>query len=243
MAGASPAFAATNATPANFDASAPRAPRFADSARLDYRLLHPQLRTERAAPRRQVSWALALDHAVRFADTIRAYGPDSVASFGGPVADRGLLRLQQAGQRPDRHQQPRHQLAPLHVLGGRRLQADALAPMRHRCSYEDIDHAECILIAGSNTAVAHPSSSPYRGCQGRKPEPAHHRRRSAPQRNLRHRRSASAARAGSDIALYNAMLQVMLKEGPGRPRLHRSAHRRLRRWRISERYRRRWPPS
>jgi dissimilatory sulfite reductase (desulfoviridin) alpha/beta subunit len=42
-----------------------------------------------------------------------------------PVADRGLLRLQQAGQGPDRHQQHRHQLAPVHEQRGGRLQADA----------------------------------------------------------------------------------------------------------------------
>ena len=60
--------------PANFGRLCAKGASLADSARLDYRLLHPQLRTERAAPRRQVSWALALDHAVqRFADTIRAY--------------------------------------------------------------------------------------------------------------------------------------------------------------------------
>ena len=42
-----------------------------------------------------------------------------------PAAHRGLLRLQQAGEGPDRHQQRRHQLAPVHVLGGRGLQAVA----------------------------------------------------------------------------------------------------------------------
>jgi hypothetical protein len=42
-----------------------------------------------------------------------------------PVADRGLLRLQQADEGADRHQQPRHQFPAVHVQRGGRLQADS----------------------------------------------------------------------------------------------------------------------
>ena len=42
-----------------------------------------------------------------------------------PVAHRRLLRLQQAGQGPDWHQQHRHQLAPVHEQRGGGLQEDA----------------------------------------------------------------------------------------------------------------------
>ncbi len=65
----------------------------------------------------------------------RTHGADPRPRRRGPVpvgstADRGLLRFQQAGTRTDRHQQRRHQLAPVHELGGGRLQAHA----RRRCA-------------------------------------------------------------------------------------------------------------
>jgi assimilatory nitrate reductase catalytic subunit len=87
------------------------------------------------------------------------------------------------------------------------------APTAPPCAYEDIDSAECILIAGSNTAVAHPIV--YRRIEDAK----------AANPNLRiivvdPRRTESCEIAdlhlplkpGSDIALYNAMLHVMLNE-------------------------------
>ncbi len=43
----------------------------------------------------------------------------------GPVAHRGLLRLQQAGQGADRHQQHRHQFPPVHEQRRRGLQGHA----------------------------------------------------------------------------------------------------------------------
>ena len=92
--------------------------------------------------------------------------------------------------------------------------------------------AECILIAGSNTAVAHLSSiAVSRDAKARKSEPASSSSIRAT-RNLRHRRSASAAPPGSDIALYNAMLQVMLKEGL-LDHDYIAAHTKASRWRNS----------
>ena len=68
--------------PANFGRLCAKGAALADSARLDYRLLHPQLRPARGEPRRRVGWDEALDHAAkRFADIIRAHGPDAVAFY------------------------------------------------------------------------------------------------------------------------------------------------------------------
>ncbi|MDQ5906773.1 MAG: assimilatory nitrate reductase catalytic subunit, partial [Pseudomonadota bacterium] len=49
--------------PANFGRLCAKGAALALSARHDYRLLHPQLRTAREQPRLQVSWDDALDHA------------------------------------------------------------------------------------------------------------------------------------------------------------------------------------
>jgi assimilatory nitrate reductase catalytic subunit len=81
------------------------------------------------------------------------------------------------------------------------------------CSYEDIDHADCLLIAGSNTAWAHPVLF-------RRIEDA---RSARPQMKLivvdpRRTDTAEAADLhlailpGTDIALYNAMLHVLMWE-------------------------------
>src|SRR6185295_6284709 len=44
------------------------------------RLLYPEVRTARGVPRERASWDAALEHvAERFAETIRAHGPDAVA--------------------------------------------------------------------------------------------------------------------------------------------------------------------
>ena len=109
-----------------------------------------------------------------------------------PAPDRGLLRLQQAGQGPDRHQQRRHQLAPVHVERGRRLQGDA----RRRCA--------ALLLRGPG-AGRHPvhrrlehrlrasgAVSPDRGRASGEPGLAHRRRRPAPHRDRRGRRPAPA---------------------------------------------------
>ena len=78
-------------------------------------------------PRSRASWDEALDYAAgRFADDHpRARSRRGRVLHLRPAPYRGLLRLQQARPRAGRHQQRRHQLATLHVLGGRRIQAHA----------------------------------------------------------------------------------------------------------------------
>jgi hypothetical protein len=111
-----------------------------------------------------------------------------------PVADRGLLRLQQAGQGPDRHQQRRYQLAPVHVeaVAGYKQTLGADAPP---CSYEDIDQADTILIAGANPASPTRSSSAASRMRGRQSGPEDHRRRPAPHRHRRDCRPAPGDQA------------------------------------------------
>ncbi len=202
------------AHPANFGRLCAKGAALADSARLDYRLLHPQLRDSRTAPRRRVGWDEALDHAAkRFADTIRAYGPDSVAFYlAGQLLteDYYVFNKLAKGLIGTNNLDTNSRLCMSSAVAGYKqtLGADAVP-----CAYEDIDHAECILIAGSNAAVAHPVV--YRRIEDAK----------AANPNLRvivvdPRRSETCAIAdlhlalkpGSDIALYNAMLHVLLKE-------------------------------
>ncbi|MBW7903719.1 MAG: molybdopterin-dependent oxidoreductase [Rhodocyclaceae bacterium] len=200
--------------PANFGRLCAKGAALADSARLDCRLLHPQSRNARGEARRRVGWDEALDHAARrFADTIRAHGPDSVAFYlSGQLLteDYYVFNKLAKGLIGTNNLDTNSRLCMSSAVAGYKQTLGADAPP---CAYEDIDHAECILIAGANPAVAHPIV--YRRIEDAR----------AANPNLRvivvdPRRSESCAIAdlhlalkpGSDIALYNAMLHVLLKE-------------------------------
>ena len=201
--------------PANFGRLCTKGAALDLSARHDYRLLHPQLREQRMGPTRQIGWDDALDIAARrFADTIRAHGPDSVAFYlAGQLLteDYYVFNKLAKGLIGTNNLDTNSRLCMSSAVAGYKQTLGADSPP---CAYEDIDSAECILIAGSNTAVAHPIV--YRRIEdARVANP-----------NLRiivvdPRRTESCEIAdlhlplkpGSDIALYNAMLHVMLKEG------------------------------
>jgi assimilatory nitrate reductase catalytic subunit len=82
------------------------------------------------------------------------------------------------------------------------------------CSYEDFDHTDCLLIAGSNPAFAHPVAF-------RRIESARERRPGMRMIVVDPRRTDTAAGAdlhlpllpGTDIWLFNAMLHVLLWDG------------------------------
>ena len=111
-----------------------------------------------------------------------------------------------------RHQQHRHHLAALHVqrgVGLRTLGADAPP-----ACYEDLELADTVLIAGSNMAYAHPVLF-------RRLEAARARRPGMKLIVVDPRRTDTASGAdlhlpltpGSDVALFHAMLNVMVWEG------------------------------
>jgi len=200
--------------PANFGRLCAKGASLADSARMDYRLLHPQLRATRASPRRQVAWDAALDHAARrFADIVRAHGPDAVAFYlSGQLLteDYYVFNKLAKGMLGTNNLDTNSRLCMSSAVAGYKQTLGADAPP---CSYEDIAHADCIVLAGSNAAVAHPIVF-------RRIEDA---RAANPQLRvivIDPRRTESCAIAdlhlalkpGSDIALYNAMLHVLLKE-------------------------------
>lgn len=178
------------------------------------RLAHPQLRREKAAARERVSWDAALDHAAdRFAQTIAEHGPDSVAFYiSGQLLteDYYVFNKLAKGLIGTNNVDTNSRLCMSSAVAGYKATLGADAPP---CSYEDIDHADCLLIAGSNTAWAHPVLF-------RRIEDA---RAANPQMKLivvdpRRTDTAEAADLhlailpGTDIALYNAMLHVLLWE-------------------------------
>ncbi|MFZ2853278.1 MAG: molybdopterin-dependent oxidoreductase [Rhodocyclaceae bacterium] len=200
--------------PANFGMLCSKGASLHLTARHPTRLLYPEMRESRDAARQRVSWDDALDSAARrFAETIRAHGPDSVAFYiSGQLLteDYYVFNKLAKGLIGTNNVDTNSRLCMSSAVAGYKqtLGADSVP-----CSYEDIAAAGCILIAGANPAVAHPIV--FRRIEQAKA--------ANPQLKIiviDPRRSESAALAdlhlalkpGTDIALFNALLHVMIDE-------------------------------
>ncbi len=179
------------------------------------RAQYPELRRARSVPRARVGWDEALDHAAtRFAATIREHGPDSVAFYiSGQLLteDYYVFNKLAKGLIGSNNVDTNSRLCMSSAVAGYKMTLGADAPP---ACYADIDSAQCIFIAGSNTAYAHPILF-------RRIEAAKQARPDLKIIVVDPRRTDTAAAAdlflpilpGTDIALYNAMLHVMLWEG------------------------------
>ncbi len=185
------------------------------TARPDYRLLHPELRRQRGQARQRVGWDAALDHAAdRFAEIIAAHGPDSVAFYiSGQLLteDYYVFNKLAKGLIGTNNVDTNSRLCMSSAVAGYKQTLGADAPP---CCYADIRQARLIFIAGANPAVAHPIL--FRSIEDA--------RAANPELKIivaDPRRSESAEIAdlhlpikpGSDIALFNGMLNVMINEG------------------------------
>ncbi len=203
------------AHPANFGRLCTKGATLHLSARPDLRALHPELRPSRTEPRRRVSWDEALEAcAARFAGIIRRHGPDRVAFYiSGQLLteDYYVFNKLAKGLVGTNNIDSNSRLCMSSAVAGYKASLGVDAPP---ACYEDIDHAGCILIAGSNTAYAHPVVF-------RRIEDAKARNPSLKLVVVDPRRTPTAAaadlhlaiRPGADIVLFNAMLNVMMREG------------------------------
>ena len=179
------------------------------------RAAYPELRTDKSIPRQRVSWDVALNHAAqRFADAIARHGPDSVAFYiSGQLLteDYYVFNKLAKGLIGTNNIDTNSRLCMSSAVSGYKLTLGADAPP---CSYEDIAEVDCLFITGANTAFAHPIVF-------RRIEDA---RKARPDMKLivvdpRRTDTAEAAdlylpiQPGTDVALFNAMLHVMLWEG------------------------------
>ncbi|MFM9912455.1 MAG: molybdopterin-dependent oxidoreductase [Methylophilaceae bacterium] len=183
--------------------------------KLSARALYPELRTSRQAARSRVSWDDALDHiAQKFANTIQKYGPDSVAFYiSGQLLteDYYVFNKLAKGLIGTNNVDTNSRLCMSSAVAGYKATLGTDAPP---ACYEDIDHAACLFIAGSNTAYAHPVL--YRRIEDAKARnPAlkiivvDPRRTDTAQCADLH----LAIQPGTDVALFNGMLHVLLWEG------------------------------
>jgi assimilatory nitrate reductase catalytic subunit len=179
------------------------------------RALKPELRLDRAAGRTPTDWDTALDYAVeRFAAIIREHGPDAVAFYiSGQLLteDYYVFNKLAKGLIGTNNVDTNSRLCMSSAVAGYKQTLGADAPP---ACYEDLALTDCLFITGSNTAFAHPIVF-------RRIEDA---RAANPDQKLvvidpRRTDTAEAADLhlpilpGTDVALYNAMLHVMLWEG------------------------------
>ena len=198
--------------PANFGRLCTKGLTLAHTLHADSRLTEPRLRPGRLGSGQAVSWDVALDTvSERLAAIIAEHGPESVAFYlSGQMLteDYYVYNKLARGLIGTPHVDTNSRLCMSSAVTGYKLALGADAPP---CSYEDFDHADCVLIAGSNMAYAHPVLF-------RRLEAA---RAANPKMKLivvDPRRTDTAASAdlhlaiqpGADVALFNGMLHALI---------------------------------
>jgi assimilatory nitrate reductase catalytic subunit len=179
------------------------------------RLLQPLRREHRGEKPRPVSWDGALDFAAQtFAQIIREHGPDAVGFYiSGQLLteDYYVFNKLAKGLAGTNNVDSNSRLCMSSAVAGYKQTLGADAPPT---CYEDVDHAGCIFIAGSNTAWAHPVL--FRRIEDAK---AANPRLKIVCADPRRTETAGIADLylpllpGSDVMLFNGMLHVMLWEG------------------------------
>ena len=179
-----------------------------------YRLRHPERRAVRLGPRETVAWNAALDEAAeRFAATIRAHGPDSVAFYiSGQLMteDYYVFNKLAKGLIGTNNVDTNSRLCMSSAVAGYKQTLGADAPP---CSYEDILQAKVIFIAGANPAVAHPII--FRSIEDARAANPDLKIIVADPRRSESAEIADlhlAIKPGTDIALFNGMLNVLIAE-------------------------------
>jgi assimilatory nitrate reductase catalytic subunit len=179
------------------------------------RLLHPMQRLRRRDAAQRVSWDSALGFASdSFARIIRAHGPDAVGFYiSGQLLteDYYVFNKLAKGLIGTNNIDSNSRLCMSSAVAGYKQTLGADAPPT---CYDDVKHAQCIFIVGSNTATAHPIL--FRRIEDAKAaNPALKIIFCDP------RRTDTAEIAdlylpilpGTDVSLFNGMLHIMLWEG------------------------------
>ncbi|MFV3306817.1 molybdopterin-dependent oxidoreductase [Pseudomonas sp. NY15181] len=175
----------------------------------------PELRLGKGLARSRTDWNTALEHAAGvFAETLREHGPDSVAFYvSGQLLTEDYYAFNKLARAlvGTNNIDSNSRLCMSSAVVGYKRSLGADAPP---CSYEDIELADCVMIAGSNMAYAHPVLF-------RRLEEARARR---PEMKLividpRVTDTTEAADLhlailpGTDVALFHGILHILLWEG------------------------------
>ncbi len=201
--------------PANFGRLCTKGSTLHLTAKLDNRALYPEMRLKRGEPRQRVTWDESLDFITeKFAKTIEQHGPDSVAFYiSGQLLteDYYVFNKIAKGLIGTNNVDTNSRLCMSSAVSGYKATLGSDAPP---ACYEDIDHTNCLFIAGSNTAFAHPII--YRRIEDAKVNNPNLKIIVVDPRRTDTAQAADlhlAILPGTDVALFNGMLHVMLWEG------------------------------
>ncbi|TBU94708.1 nitrate reductase [Phytopseudomonas dryadis] len=143
--------------PANFGKLCSKGASLHLTGDLEARALYPQLRLGKQLGRTRTDWDNALEHAAEvFARTIAEHGPDSVAFYiSGQLLSEDYYAFNKLARAlvGTNNIDSNSRLCMSSAVVGYKRSLGADAPP---CSYEDIELADTLLIAGSNMAYAHP---------------------------------------------------------------------------------------
>jgi anaerobic selenocysteine-containing dehydrogenase len=180
------------------------------------RILYPQMRARRDADLARVPWELALRSvADRLRDIVAAHGPDAIAFYGSGqlLTEEYYVASKLAkGFLGTNNFDTNSRLCMASAAAG---YARSLGSDGPPGAYADIESADCFFLIGTNTADCHPVT--WKRIRKRKlaaPDDV-----SVIVADPRWTETADIAdlhlplRPGSDIALLNAMLHVLWKEG------------------------------
>jgi assimilatory nitrate reductase catalytic subunit len=179
------------------------------------RLLYPMRRESRGEAPKRISWDSALDFATNsFARIIKEHGPDAVGFYiSGQLLteDYYVFNKLAKGLIGTNNVDTNSRLCMSSAVAGYKQTLGADAPPN---CYDDVNHATCIFIVGSNTAYAHPIL--FRRIEEAKAaNPAMKIIFCDPRRTD----TAEIAdlylpiQPGTDVMLFNGMLHIMLWEG------------------------------
>ncbi|KRB99958.1 nitrate reductase [Hydrogenophaga sp. Root209] len=182
---------------------------------LQTRLLQPMQRLQRGASAQPLAWDAALDLATdRFASVIESHGPDAVGFYiSGQLLteDYYVFNKLAKGLIGTNNVDTNSRLCMSSAVAGYKLTLGADAPP---ACYDDVNHASCLFIVGSNAAFAHPVLF-RRIEEAKKANPAMKVIVADP------RRTDTAGfsdlylplQPGSDVMLFHGLLHIMLWEG------------------------------
>ena len=179
------------------------------------RLLQPMRRFERSEAPQPIQWDDALGMAAHhFSTTLREHGPDAVGFYiSGQLLteDYYVFNKLAKGLIGTNNVDTNSRLCMSSAVAGYKATLGADAPP---ACYDDLNHAQCLFIVGSNAAFAHPIL--FRRIEdARKKNPAMKIIVADPRRTD----TASIADLylpllpGSDVMLFHGLLHIMLWEG------------------------------
>lgn len=178
------------------------------------RALHPEMRLSRDEIRRRVSWDVVLDTLVdKFMTTIKKHGVDSVGFYiSGQLLteDYYVFNKLAKGLIGTNNVDTNSRLCMSSAVAGYKATLGADAPP---ACYDDLNHAELIVIAGSNAAWAHPIL--YRRLEDAKAKNPALKVVCIDPRRTETARAADLhlpILPGTDVALFNALLHWLLWE-------------------------------